>query len=94
MQAILQIRELRREQSLSVEKDWLQTVRAIKILKYGTPRSTVQLFAGDHQHAQGGVVNVTASQFLKLACAEPETTLKDIVVSTIQKCGWERDTPV
>ena len=70
--ALQRLREVRQQERLQVNLPWLETVRAIKILKCQTPTSAAQLFAGEHQASQGDTNPLRAGQFLKLLSLSDE----------------------
>lgn len=91
MAAVQAIRTARGAEGLGVDKPWLQRVRATVVLRHGTPVNECQLFAGDHQCAQGDLVPLGVAHFLRLAVeSPPELPLANRVLLAHQKAGWPR----
>ena len=80
-----------RSSSKNVSAGWLNTVRAERVLRWGTPLAVAQLLAGDHQAAQGGVKALPLSGFLRLlANTDPAKKIEERLTLALQKSGWER----
>ena len=90
--ALQRLRAVRDAERLAVSLPWLETVRAAKILRYGTPVPAARLFAGEHQAGQAGVVELKASHFLSLLLQTPEELpLANRVLLAHQQAGWPRN---
>ena len=75
-----------------VDMEWLQRVKAVKVLRHGTPLEQVQYAAGDHQARQTGVRSLTLAEFLRLAVREgPDVPLRLVILRAVQKAGWSKD---
>lgn len=96
MEALKQLRQERSEAGDDVSAEWLNSVVATRVMRFGTPVGTLQLLSGDHQASQASVRSLTVAEFLRLLLLEdPGLSLKDKILRCVQKSGWSRAlTPV
>ena len=59
---------------------WLRQVRALRVLRFGTPVEQLRLFAGEHQAAQADQHPLSVTEMLVLARSAPPGALERRVV--------------